>query len=234
MKIYLFLFIFLPLSLLSQKVLVHSHNDYLQKYPLKTALAYKVNSIEVDVAWYNNQIKVSHLNLLLKNKPNFEELYLKPLLAKKDSLQSVKFLFVDIKSGGKEILVALNNLFVNYPDVFSTRREDNSEQIKVIVSGSVNRIELYNDVQLNYLFVDGRENDLVLNLKSHISPIISANFSSLSIEEKKSLITKAHAQDKMVRFWNTTDNPKTWDKLMDLGVDIIGVDHIESIKEYLK
>ena len=197
------------------------------------ALALKVNSIEVDVAWYKNQIKVSHLNLFLKNKPNFDDLYLKPLFAKKDSLQSVKFLFVDIKSGGEDILVALNKLIAQYPDIFSTRIEDNSQQIKVVISGAVDRIDLYNNYKLNYLFIDGRMSYISLKFSTNIMPVISANYASLNINERKSLIQKAHKQNKLVRFWHTSDNTKTWENLFELGVDIIGVDKLVKFKFFL-
>lgn len=234
MKIYLFLFVCLPLVLFSQNVLVHSHNDYLQKYPLKTALKHNVNSIEIDVAFFKEQIKVSHLNILLKSKPNFEDLYLKPLLTQKDSLQFVKYLLVDIKSGGDEILQKLNELIANYNEIFASRSDLDTNKIKVLISGNANRLSLVNNNTLNYLFVDGNLNVLPMSLDSDIIPLISVNFAKLNSFERETLIVNAHAQNKLVRFWNTPDNSKTWLKLIELGVDIIGVDHIENYYKFSK
>lgn len=233
MKHILFLFIFFFQSLAAQDILLHSHNDYLQKKPLETALQYKANSIEVDVAWYKTTIKVSHLNFALKGKPLLEALYLQKMLAQKEHLSSVKFLMIDIKSGGEEILYALNNMISEYDEIFASRADLNSNKIKVVISGRANRQALVENKQLNFLFADGNPGDLDADIDSWLMPFVSANFTSMTVEERVSFIKKAHQQAKLVRFWNTKDNFTSWEGLLNLEVDIIGVDHLKMFRSFL-
>lgn len=221
------------LNLFSQELLLHAHNDYLQKFPLETALKYKANSIEVDVAWFQGEIKVSHFNFALKNKANLEDLYLKKMLKNKDKLGSILFLMIDIKSGGEEILVELNSMISNYDEIFTSRTENDKSKIRVIISGAANRQKLVENNALNFLFADGNAGDLKAKLDSELMPLISANYFSLSKTERISLIEKAHQQGKKVRFWNTKDSFKTWEKLKKLGVDFIGVDDIEKFSKFI-
>lgn len=232
MKQLFILFIIFQNSLLAQNILLHSHNDYLQKYPLQTALENKANSIEVDVAWHNEKIKVTHIVFLMQTKPLLEELYLKKMLAQKDDLVSVKFLMIDIKSGNEEILVALNHMISEYQEIFASRSETESKKIRVVISGGAHRKNLVNNEKLHYLFADGNPSDLDANLDSWLMPFVSTNYTSKTEEERISIIEKAHAQEKLVRFWNTSDNVKTWNKLLNLKVDIIGVDMLGKFRKF--
>lgn len=229
----LFLFI-IPLLSFGQKssIYTHSHNDYLQTEPLFTAVKFQMNSIEIDVALYKKEVKVCHIPIFLKSKSNFEQLYLKPLLENKNKLSSVKFLFIDIKSSSSSLLKTLNNLLSEYDVLFKTRNSNKHNKIQVIISGSVNRSALVKDNSLNYLFADGGFGDLSKGIDSNLMPVISANYKSLSKKDRKILITLAHKENKKVRFWNTTDNKKSWKKLVDLNVDFIGVDNIENFSKF--
>lgn len=233
MKKILILLVLIQQTLFAQDVLLHSHNDYLQKHPLKTALENKANTIEVDVAWHNEKIKVTHIVFLMQTKPLLEELYLKKMLAQKDDLVSVKFLMIDIKSGSEEILVALNQMISEYQEIFASRSETESKKIRVVISGGAHRENLVKNNKLNYLFADGNPGDLDANLDSWLMPFVSTNYTSKTEEERISIIEKAHAQGKLVRFWNTSDNVKTWKKLLNLNVDIIGVDNLKRFRFFI-
>lgn len=234
MKYFLFLFLFCLQSLSAQDVLLHSHNDYLQQFPLQTALKFQANSIEVDVAWFQNEIRVSHFNFFLKEKPLFEELYLEKMLAQKDQLGSVRFLMIDIKSGGEAILLALNEMISEYNEIFASRTETDAKKIRVVVSGAANRQALVKSENLNYLFADGKPNNLEANINSWLMPFVSSNFAKMKNNERVLFIEKAQKQDKLVRFWNTRDNFSSWEMLLDLKVDIIGVDHLEKFQTFLE
>lgn len=232
MKNIILLFVLIQSTLFSQNVLLHSHNDYLQKHPLQTALENKANTIEVDVAWHKGKIKVTHIVFAMQGKPLLEDLYLKKMVSQKENLASLKFLMIDIKNGGEDILVSLNKMISEYQNIFTSRSEKDSEKIRVVISGSANRQALVKNEKLNYLFADGNPGDLNANLDSWLMPFVSTNFASITEEERISLIAKAHAQNKLVRFWNTADNVKTWNKLLELKVDIIGVDKLGKFRKY--
>lgn len=232
-QFFVYFFLIFSVYLYSQEILLHSHNDYLQAFPLKTALEYKANSIEVDVAWFGGEVKVSHFNFALKNKPDLETMYLKKMIEQKDELASVHFLMIDIKSGGEEILLKLNLLIGQYHEIFASRNEIDVSKIKVIISGAVNRKKITENNSLNFLFADGNPKDLDNNINSNLMPLVSANYTSLTKVERLLLIEKAHKQGKKVRFWNTKDTFKSWKKLLELKVDFIGVDNLKKYYRFV-
>jgi alkaline phosphatase len=76
-------------------------------------------------------------------------------------------------------------------------------------------------------------------------PIISANFqmivpwrngqelSRTQRERLISLVNQIHHENKKLRFWNTRDENIFWELLQDIGVDIIGTDHIQELNQFL-
>ena len=49
----------------------------------------------------------------------------------------------------------------------------------------------------------------------------------------KSIIDMVHTSGRKIRFWNVEDDTQSWNVLRALGVDIIGVDDLKKMTEYL-
>jgi len=219
-------------------VIAHSHNDYEQDYPLETGLQNGFSSIEIDVFLHNDEIVVSHDNEFLEFKPSITDLYLEPLNKALGGTDKHIYLLVDVKIYIPNILAKLHQAIDAYADLF-TIRDYNKGNITVILSGALPREDLMKTSVFPYFFIDGRLSHLGKEFDSKPMPLISANFSQLISwdgegelsEEELSLleetIDKVHAEDKMIRFWKTPDTKTCWQTLIDLGVDVIGVDHLE-------
>jgi len=226
------------------QVIAHSHNDYEQTCPLTKALALGFTSIEVDIFPYKETIVVSHDDDLLDVKPTIQLLYLDPL---KDIVQRTDQkinLLVDLKVYNDNFLNQLHTLLKNYDDILITRT-DTSKNVKIILSGKLPRKEIVQNEMYNFFFLDGRLTDLGKDIDSNTMPLISANFSDifdvkpsqvLTTAELETLITdiqRTHDEGKIIRFWNTSDNDVMWSQLIESGVDVIGVDHLEEYHEFI-
>ncbi len=234
-------------SVAQGQVLMHSHNDYNQTRPLETALLSHFNSVEADVTEFENQLIVSHDTKDLSEKPTLEDLYLKPLTKDFCEHSSLKFLFIDIKKRQLGTLNLLHDLISKYEVLFLRRGESlKKNKIQIIISGDVDRKSLVESDTYPYFFVDGRLADLNLDIDSAVMPIISANFqlverwrkgeklSNNQKEKLKTLVKHIHQENKKLRFWNTRDETIFWQLLKDIGVDIIGTDHIDELNQFIE
>ena len=50
----------------------------------------------------------------------------------------------------------------------------------------------------------------------------------------RTLLSRAHANGRTIRFWAGTNRPKVWTKLLDLGVDWINVDRLKKFQRFMK
>lgn len=55
-------------------------------------------------------------------------------------------------------------------------------------------------------------------------------------ERKKlqDMVERAHANGRRIRFWATPENPVLWQELKDTGVDLIGTDDLEKLRQFLQ
>jgi glycerophosphoryl diester phosphodiesterase len=49
----------------------------------------------------------------------------------------------------------------------------------------------------------------------------------------KSLVEKAHAQKRLIRFWAAPDNEMAWKTLRDAGVDLLNTDDLAGLAKFL-
>lgn len=241
-----FLFSFAFANAQGINILVHSHNDYEQAFPLTTAMSYNFKSIEVDVFEVDDQIVVCHdsdKNLHLK--PTLKELYLEPLSKYPFKENQTILLLIDLKMEGGKILNVLHSILNSYVHLFKTRKDPNQyAPIQIILSGSVDKDAVISNDSFQYFFVDGRVVNLDHQYDSQIMPIISSDFEDhiswkpgrkipkLELKNILNLINAAHSQGKIFQFWNTPDTPEIWDLPIALKVDLIGVDEIERFMDY--
>ena len=97
-----------------------------------------------------------------------------------------------------------------------------------------------------YFGLDGRVSDLDSDLPSHLMPMISDNWTShftwkgdgpMPAGERAKLqeiVRKAHAANRVVRFWETPENESVWRELRSSGVDLIGTDQLDRLAAFLR
>ena len=226
-------------------IIAHAHNDYDQKKPLYSALKYGFKSIEVDIINHNGQLKVTHDEENLDSKKTISELYLHPMSEMNPQKLADTWLLIDIKIYHPDILNILHRELQKYPSLFKTRDGQNEGlPLRVILSGDVPRKEIYENDQWIYFFIDGRLSDDAEDFDTFAVPIISASFkdfsnngstdrlSQESILRIQSIIHAVHAQGKKMRFWGTKDDPILWQILIDLGIDVISIDHHKKFSRF--
>jgi alkaline phosphatase len=94
----------------------HSHNDYAQKHPFKTAFEAHMASIEADVFLINNNLYVAHEAKEINLNYTLESLYLKPII---EAIQAgtvyPMVLLIDIKSQADSTLDVVVQQIARYP-----------------------------------------------------------------------------------------------------------------------
>jgi alkaline phosphatase len=233
---HLFLFLLSGLSSFAQKV--HSHNDYLQVFPLKTALAAKVASVEADVFLQSDKLLVAHTEAEIREANTLEKLYFKPLSARKRGSSYPVVLLIDVKTEAVTTLDAIIKALEKYPKIINSK-----SGIKIVISG--NRPKDFESYP-NYIFFDLQEID---KLNEPISPkvgMISFSFkqfsnsdlksalSSSEVDVLKGIIEKAHKLNQQIRFWATPDHEAAWQQLHALGVDFINTDQPRACVVFFK
>lgn len=227
----------------------HSHNDYKQKHPLTEALSLGFKSIEADVFYTRNQLIVSHLYPLFKNK-SLEELYLKPLL---DSVQKngkiynneSLFLMIDIKSEANETYIALKSVIQKYKSML-TSFENNTvtyRSVTVILSGN-KPTELLKKDSIRYMFIDKNLLESTFSADDNfVYMMASCNYSAIfkkrKITEKEKIQLKAatllaHNAGLITRLWAIPDSEKTWKVLLECNLDLINADDLKKLSLFLR
>lgn len=234
------------------KVYIHSHNDYEQRFPLITALQAEASSIEIDVHLSDDKqsLIVAHDREELSSKRTLQKLYIQPLTAYLngsiedpilENLSNLHLLF-DIKGSWEESLaVLINELAPLLPFIDGT----DSSKLKVIISGDIPPPSAFNQFP-NWLLFDGRFSTNYSEEQLKRVALFSASFKDYTVwggkgipvlnEENalKVAIKKAHSLGKPIRFWATPDSKTTWDYLIRLGVDFLNTDQPIALRSWLK
>ena len=226
-------------------IIAHAHNDYDQKKPLFSALRYEFKSIEVDIINSNVKLKVTHDDKNLDSKKTITELYLHPMSRLNPQKLADTWFLIDIKRYDPDILNILHRELHQYQSLFKTRdAQHETRPVRVILSGDIPRKEIYENDQWIYFFIDGRLSDDAEDFDSFAVPIISASFkdfsnngstdrlSKESILRIQSIIHAVHAQGKKMRFWGTKDDPILWQTLIDMGIDVLSIDHHKKFSRF--
>lgn len=227
----------------------HSHNDYHQNIPLLTAYYAGMGSIEADVFLRNGELFVAHEAAEISAEATLKKLYLEPLAsfyrkngnqAYKDSTHSLQ-LVVDIKQDHKNVIAQLIKELSSYGDIFKSDR--NVKAIRIVLSGDMPLpVEFKN--YPDYISFDGRPKTAYTDEQLKRIAMISDDLKSYTTwngkgtptkndeERLRTVIEKAHQQQKPFRFWASQDSPNTWIVLEKLGADWINTDHPEQLREF--
>jgi len=231
----------------------HSHNDYLNKRPLFSALENNFKSIEVDVFLFKSDLYVGHNWLQLRKNITIEKLYLEPLwklfnenkgfIYKK---KSPLYLLVDIKTAAGPTHDVLKSILKKYKSMLTHVISDSLIQgpVTIIISGNKPSLEDFKYNIDRFVFLDGRFSNISKNISNILMPIISIDWSDhfhwngIGTMPKKELIVlndiinKIHLEKKQLRFWASPDNKNGWVVLESAGVDLINTDKINEFSIY--
>jgi glycerophosphoryl diester phosphodiesterase len=107
-----------------------------------------------------------------------------------------------------------------------------------IIIGACGQEERWLSESKRWFYFDAHLDALDGPYDSDVIPRVSANLNSVTkwrgkgdipksdFEKLMSLVEKAHTQNRKVRFWGASNNPKVWKTLIDAGVDWINVDRL--------
>ncbi|MCX8108374.1 MAG: hypothetical protein N3G20_06175, partial [Verrucomicrobiae bacterium] len=133
--------------------------------------------------------------------------------------------------------------YTNMVTVF-TNDQIHTNALTVIVSGNCPRNTMAAQ-SVRYAACDGREPDLDSDVTTALVPLISERWGKffkwrgsgpipdpeLSLLNK--LVEKAHGKGRLIRFWDTPDNPEGWSVLYDAGVDLLNTDKPAALRDFL-
>ena len=231
----------------------HSHNDYLNKRPLYSALKNNFKSIEVDVFLFKSNLYVGHSWFQLRKNKTIEKLYLEPLWKlfneNKGFIYQNKsplYLLVDIKTAAGPTHDILKIILNKYKPMLTRVVSDTLVQgsVTIILSGNKPGLESFKYNLDRFVFLDGRFSNISKNISNILMPLISIDWSDhfhwngIGTMPKKELIVlndiinKIHLEKKQLRFWGSPDNKNGWIVLESAGVDLINTDKINEFSIY--
>ena len=208
----------------------HCHNDYRLNQPFTTAFEAGMGSIETDVYFVNGELYVAHSPFQIKRKRTLNRLYLEPIveLVRQGKAHPIRLL-IDVKMRAKATLNKIIEQFQKYPDIFN----ENSP-ITIIISGMRPPKEDWANYP-PYIYFDGRPSENYSEAQQKRVGMISDNFQhykphwekgkATDETDLKNVVALCHAKGEKIRFWNAPDNKSVWQKLVELGVDIINTDN---------
>jgi alkaline phosphatase len=237
-----FLWATLPLiGFTQQNISGHSHNDYAQKRPFKTAFEAKMGSIEADVFLVNNRLYVAHEEKDIKAAYTLEDLYLKAIHDVVSRGNAYPFiLLIDIKSQADSTLDAVVKELAQYPILL---KEDCP--VKFVISGNRPKAIQWQSYP-SYIQFDGRPTESYSHEQWQRVGMVSQSFDKFvskkgqkdidlaTMTRLKGVIDSIHAQGKRVRFWATADKKKVWQALAKLQVDFINTDKPKALRRFLQ
>lgn len=233
----------------------HAHNDYEHARPLYDALDRGFGSVEVDIWLVDGSLMVAHDRDSVRADRTLEGLYLSPLRAHVAARGGTVHtgrppltLLVDIKSHADSTWAVLAPLLARYDDVFTSWRGDTTTVRPVVAVLSGKRpIATLRAQHERWAALDGRLDDLGgrRRMRPAVMPLVSDDWEKITKWRGTGAVpravqrrvaqaaSRAHAQGRRLRFWNTPDTPVVWQLLLDSGVDLIGTDNLDALRTFL-
>ncbi|HJT72428.1 MAG TPA: alkaline phosphatase [Chitinophaga sp.] len=224
----------------------HAHNDYVHPIPFLTAYHRHFGSIEADVFERNGKLLVAHKEEEIITDHTLESLYLRPLQNlirknggtafhnSKDTLQ----LMIDFKTTGIPTMKALVQLLTRYPDITK------NPTVQITISGDQPLPSLWEQYPA-FIHFDGKRSGQYTSAQLKRIAMYSCDLQQFTKWNGKGIIVKperdklqgwidsVHQAGKKVRLWGTPDNVNAWKTQMNMGVDYIGTDLLETLSDFL-
>jgi hypothetical protein len=231
----------------------HAHNDYEHARPLLDALDHGFCSVEADIHLAADLLVVAHDSNKVDRKRTLDLLYLEPLRARVKlnggrvySNGPPFLLMIDIKTEANSTYARLQALLDRYRHILTefTATQTRTGAVTIVLSGN-RPIDTVAAQPLRYVAIDGRLPDLDAKPSPHLVPLVSDNWTkhfqwrgegALADDENqklKSLVDKAHAQGRKIRFWAIPDTQDAWKVMRDAGVDLINTDNLAGLQKFL-
>jgi len=232
---------------------VHAHNDYEHKRPLFDALDHGFCSVEADIYLVDGQLLVAHDRSKVKPERTLQALYLDPLRERVKKNGGHVYpsgpecvVLIDLKTRWQTIYPVLREALKTYADMLTTFGPGGAKTnaIRVIITGFRSK-DMFAGESIRYACVDGELTDLESGAPADLVPWISSNWGqsfgwrgtgSMPEAEKlrlQTIVSKAHAQGRQVRFWGSPDQPVFWREMRANGVDLINTDDLDGAQKFL-
>lgn len=230
---------------------VLAHNDYQKPDPFHHAYEHRVGVMEADLYYDEGRIIVAHDPSELEFKKDLERLYLEPLRKKvrkygrvypEDGLELA--LMLDIKNESALVMEWIVSIVEKYPDLFG--RDSEGPVIHLIISGDRPPKSIWASLPAS-VKIDGRLTDQIPeDLRSRIYMVSSSfrdvvpgsidadgGLSSEQVDALRKTVEVVHRQNLKIRFWGVPDNIGFWKLQNNLGVDVIGCDHLDELAVHI-
>ncbi len=168
-------------------------------------------------------------------------------------------LLIDLKQNWETLYPPLRSALKGYSDVLVSYRMvtagssigktpitmevKQTNAIIVIITG--NRDErMFSGETVRYASLDGQWSDLDRNPPASLVPWISGNLKEYfhwngqgampeaELDRLRPMVKRAHEQRRLVRFWNSPDNPNFWQAMHVAGVDLINTDDLPGVAHF--
>ena len=218
----------------------HAHNDYEHPRPFFDATERGFLSLEADVFLVEGTLWVAHERAQLKPNRTLRSLYLEPLARRHRKGIPELTLMVDIKADGPAATARLKEELKDYALMIS--RPGHAGSVQVVVSGAGDREFIRNDGE-RWLRLDGRPADLERPAEPWIAWVSDAwprhfawygegEFPDGQSAKLRRMGQAAHERGYRLRFWLTPEREAVWKVLRDHGVDLVGTDQLDQLKNF--
>jgi glycerophosphoryl diester phosphodiesterase len=236
-------------------VRAHAHNDYEHARPLAEALEQGFCSVEADIHLLQGHLLVGHDPRELRPGRTLQALYLEPLKRRVAENGGRVYrggptvtLMIDVKSDGAATYAALKEALKPYEAMLTVFRDDRVDPgaVTIVISGNRDRATMAGET-VRYAAVDGKWDDLdaTPSPSPALVPWVSGSWkksfawkgdgamSSEDAKKLKTMVEKAHAQKRLIRFWEAPDRVVAWRALAEAGVDLINTDDLAGLAKFL-
>jgi hypothetical protein len=229
----------------------HSHNDYEHQHPFWDAYKLGFCNIEPDIHLVEGKLLVAHDLKNVSPEKTLEALYLDPILNlfERGDISKDKFpltLLIDVKSAAEPTYTVLDQTLKRYEKMLTrfAGTQTFTNAVTVVVSGERARQMMQNQKE-RFATYDGRLEDIDSDAPASFIWWVSDDWTQhfqwrgkgpvgeADLKKLRSIVQKAHAQGRKVRFWAMPDTPAVWQMLKTNQVDIIGSDHLEAMRDFL-
>ncbi len=231
-----------------------SHNDYWRENPLQDALAFRYNCVEADLWLIDDELYVSHERPEPNPAITFENLYLKPLMARIQAnggkvypgSNRPFYLMVDCKASGEEMYKVLKKQIEPYKEYFCSVNNGEYKEGAILFFLSGDRpIKSLPKENNRFIFLDGQIKDLGQGIPASLAPVVSDNYEDFftwdgsgempadQLQKMREIIQKVHDEGKLFRWWGAPDTETFKRLFIKEGVDLVGADDLNGLYNVL-